>query len=361
MCRADAKHPLFLYNKDGDIMSIERELFKRMIPMYDKLIDYGFTKQDHLYTYHKRFMNDEFEAQVFVKDDRVSGKVIDLFSDEEYVLMRMKKRGSYASEVRKHYLKILEDIARHCFLESAFIDLQTNQLVNWIEDTYHDEPEFTFKDTDICVFRHQENKKWYGLIMTVDRSLFTDEEGEVEVIDLKIDPQDKDSLLQTTGIYEAYHMNKTHWISIILDGSVDINIIKEIVTRSYLLTSTGIRTEKKTWIIPANATYFDVEEYIDTDDIFLWKQSGKVHVGDIVYIYFSAPYSCIMYKTEAIEVNRPYIYNNKKQGMTMNLKKLKKFTRGKWSFSKLNTYGVKAVRGPRGIPEKLIEDIEKDF
>ena len=42
-----------------------------------------------------------------------------------------------------------------------------------------------------------------------------------------------DKLLSTKGFYEAYHMNKKNWISIILDETLDDEIIKKLICDSY--------------------------------------------------------------------------------------------------------------------------------
>ena len=38
------------------------------------------------------------------------------------------------------------------------------------------------------------------------------------------------------GILPGYHMNKEHWISVVLDGSVAIEHIHELIQDSYALT-----------------------------------------------------------------------------------------------------------------------------
>ncbi len=38
------------------------------------------------------------------------------------------------------------------------------------------------------------------------------------------------------GVFPAYHMSKTHWISVLLDGSVDKDKIKWLLDLSFELT-----------------------------------------------------------------------------------------------------------------------------
>ena len=61
--------------------------------------------------------------------------------------------------------------------------------------------------------------------------------GLIEVINVKINPNDKDNLLKIEGIYEAYHMNKKSWISIVLDDTLSDDLISELIDNSYKLVS----------------------------------------------------------------------------------------------------------------------------
>lgn len=46
------------------------------------------------------------------------------------------------------------------------------------------------------------------------------------------------------SVVPAYHMNKKHWNSIILDGSVPDEDIKRMIGESYDLIRAGIRRQK---------------------------------------------------------------------------------------------------------------------
>ena len=61
--------------------------------------------------------------------------------------------------------------------------------------------------------------------------------GLIEVINVKINPNDKDNLLKIEGIYEAYHMNKKSWISIVLDDTLSDDLISELIDNSYKLVT----------------------------------------------------------------------------------------------------------------------------
>lgn len=123
------------------------------------------------------------------------------------------------------------------------------------------------------------------------------------------------------------------------------------------------RTEPKDWLIPANPKYYDVVGAFEADKIITWKQSSDIHVGDTVYMYVAAPYSSIMYKCKAIEVDIPWSYSddNLTVKTAMKVELLEKYEPGAWSFARIKQFGVYAVRGPRNMPKELRQEMEKSI
>lgn len=115
-------------------------------------------------------------------------------------------------------------------------------IYNLIFDEYSVEPEFPWPDApDACVFRHSDNRKWFAIIMTVkNSSLGIKKEGHTDCINVKIIPEDIYDLLEFEGILPAYHMNKKHWITILLDGSVNTKLIAKLLDTSFELTKKKI-------------------------------------------------------------------------------------------------------------------------
>lgn len=112
-----------------------------------------------------------------------------------------------------------------------------------IFDQYSVEPEFPWADSpDACIFRHYDNRKWFAIIMTVrNSSLGLNEEGFHDVMNVKIVTEEIYDLLKIDGIIPAYHMNKKHWVSVLLDGSVSIKAIEKLLDTSFMLTKKKIR------------------------------------------------------------------------------------------------------------------------
>ena len=109
-------------------------------------------------------------------------------------------------------------------------------------DSYGIKGDYPFdKDLETAVFRHQDNKKWFALAMRIpERKLGRKTDKIIDVINLKCDPEIIFSLWQDEGIFPAYHMNKSHWITVCLDGSVSKKTVAWLTDISFSLTSKKI-------------------------------------------------------------------------------------------------------------------------
>ena len=110
----------------------------------------------------------------------------------------------------------------------------------YIKNQYGIEPDFPWDgDFVTAVFRHKDNRKWFALIMRVsgDR-LGLDTDEPVYCMNLKIDdPMLLDMLIHEKGIIPAYHMNKQHWITVFLDGTVKDKKVTDLIDLSYSVTA----------------------------------------------------------------------------------------------------------------------------
>lgn len=118
------------------------------------------------------------------------------------------------------------------------IMLNRKSFDKYITDTYGITAEYPWgEDPGHAVYRHTSNKKWFAVSMIVHKSKFgLTEDCSVDVVNLKCDPLMIGSLHREKGIFPAYHMNKTYWISVFLDGTVDDETIKWLVDISFMLT-----------------------------------------------------------------------------------------------------------------------------
>lgn len=216
-------------------MDIE-DIFKRSNFDFDKLITYGFTKDKNCYKYSKTFLDGDFLAEITInKNQKISGKVIDVSLNEEYTNIFVKtQNGEFINKVRDAYKEILNDIKEACTTSNYFIFSQSNKLADYIHEKYNVNPEFLWeKFKGYGIFRNKNNKKWFAIIMNLDKSKLGSGHGEVEVLNIKLDSEKVKNLLGKRGFYKAYHMNSNNWITIILNEEIDDKIIFNLLDESY--------------------------------------------------------------------------------------------------------------------------------
>lgn len=238
-------------------------------------------------------------------------------------------------------------------------------VTDYIRSQYGVDPDHPFdKDTDSSVFRHADNRKWFGLIMNVSGvKLGLGTTVSINIINLKIDdPVFRDMLIQQPGIIPAYHMNKKQWITVFLDGTVQKERVYDLIDASYRATASKKKKlkdrEPKEWIIPSNPKYYDVIKAFEESDEIDWKQGAGIRTGDTIYLYVGAPVSAILYKCRVTQTDIPYSYQDRNLTIKalMKIKLLKRYDKNDFTFKVLNDeYGIFAVRGPRGVPFSLSE------
>ena len=111
------------------------------------------------------------------------------------------------------------------------------QLIEFVEENFNISPDYPFdKEHKTAIFRHKRNRKWFCAIIKVAKNkIVGDNPKIVDILNTKCDPMLRQPLLNNNGIYEAYHMNKVHWISIILE-EVTIDEIAPLIEMSFNLT-----------------------------------------------------------------------------------------------------------------------------
>ena len=105
---------------------------------------------------------------------------------------------------------------------------------------YGSELEFLWADTPDCaICRRGDSKKWYAVFMVVKRGKLKgcagDPEAEVEIINLRLPPEELPELVDGENFFPAYHMNKKNWVSVRADG-VPERLLLRMIDVSYALT-----------------------------------------------------------------------------------------------------------------------------
>ena len=104
-------------------------------------------------------------------------------------------------------------------------------------DTYGTSPDYPFDDwMESAVMRHSDTRKWYAIIMKVSRRKFGLASDEaVDAVNLKMPLEMFGSFGAADGVYPAYHMNKLHWISVLLPDAPD-DVVQFLVNVSFEAT-----------------------------------------------------------------------------------------------------------------------------
>jgi len=120
-------------------------------------------------------------------------------------------------------------------------------FLDYCLDTYGTVIDYPFdEDFETAVFRHTGNRKWYAIMMRVSRRKFgIDSDEVVDVVNLKLPLEMFGSFGAADGVYPAYHMNKLHWISVLLSDAAD-DLIEFLVNASYEATKDKRKRRKTT-------------------------------------------------------------------------------------------------------------------
>lgn len=112
-------------------------------------------------------------------------------------------------------------------------------LLQYVAEQYGVEPDHPWEsDPTSAVLRHRDNKKWFALVMKIGRDrLGLSGHAPVDAMNVKCDPLMIGSMRMNTGVLPAYHMNKNHWLTVLLDGTADDETVKALVDMSYALTA----------------------------------------------------------------------------------------------------------------------------
>lgn len=117
-------------------------------------------------------------------------------------------------------------------------DSLRHDILNYSLNKYNTKPIYPWTLLpEYAVLRHESSLKWYALFMNVDGQRLGLTPGRIyDVIDLRCREEDISSYLGKRGFLPAYHMSKKDWITILLDGSVDLNNIIELLDISFEIT-----------------------------------------------------------------------------------------------------------------------------
>ena len=119
------------------------------------------------------------------------------------------------------------------------------EFLNMCLSSYGTSPDYPFEDLhETAVLRHADNRKWYAIAMRVSRHKFGFDSDEIiDVVNLKLPTEMFGSFGAADGVHPAYHMNKLHWISVLLPDAPK-NVVSFLTNVSFEATKSKIKQRK---------------------------------------------------------------------------------------------------------------------
>lgn len=222
----------------GEKMSVvAQQIFQNKKINFTKLLPFGFQQTDHGHVYYKTLEESGFLMEVCIDGQgNVTTQVVDPLSGEPYTLHLVENSaGQFVGKVKKLYEQTLAEIAERCCEPDVFHTIQAQALIAHIHDVYGDELEFLWPQfPQSAIWRRKDSRKWYASLNRVSaRKLGLPSDMLVEIVNLCDAPEIVSELIDRKAYFPAYHMNKKHWYSVLLNGSATLAEIYQKVERSY--------------------------------------------------------------------------------------------------------------------------------
>lgn len=226
-------------------------IFRSAVPNYAKFADFGFEKQGGSYICKKPLLEKGFYAILIVNDGKISAEVYEIgedIPDSKYALFDVKSaNGSFVSKIRSQVQNIVEDFRLACFerydLHEKYMRFLEHEFscmpdFPWAASKDSSEPQPSVKSgsfDDYAVYRCP-NNKWFALVMKISyRNLGFENDEKVFVVNLKADSERINEIIDRKSIFPAYHMNKKHWITVLLTNVTDFDQLCALSRQSFNL------------------------------------------------------------------------------------------------------------------------------
>ena len=220
---------------------LTKALFRDRILNKERLLDYGFEQSGIEYVYTTTIAKGQMQLTVKVSNgNEVDTKIVDSESGEEYVLHLVDDAvGEFVGSIREEYENIMRRIESFCFDKDIFKSGQAHEIIKYIREKYKDELEYLWDMfPKYAVWRRKDSRKWYGILLTVSMDKLGMEGTDIiEILDLRIKPEELEEILDERRYFFGYHMNKKNWLTICLNNSVPLDEIYRRIDVSYELAA----------------------------------------------------------------------------------------------------------------------------
>ncbi len=201
----------------------------------EQLLQFGFREEAEKLIYRKEILDNSFLIEIVFVNNQLMVEVYDIEFDEIYSLFSVDTAvGETVQNIREHVEKLLSSILGLAD-ESGKI---SSEIIDYCNNKYGENHVNPFKKhPDILAFVNKKNK-WYALLSDVEYNKLsknTDITTKVKILNVKYPTDRILEIIDNKNIFPAYHMNKKHWCTICLDGTVELEKIYKKIDISYEL------------------------------------------------------------------------------------------------------------------------------
>ena len=207
-----------------------------LLEQYDidcqRAIAYGFSRTEAGLELKKELPGVGLYAVFVIAGKSFEVNVFDADTDEEYLPFNVLDNiTGFVTGIREQVEDLVQEIKEKCLLNSNM----KLRLMEYCERKFGTEPEAPWEDSpDAYTFKTAKRNKWYALFMTIPyKSLGLVAKGTLDVVNIKLPPEKVLDIIDRVHFYPAYHMNKKHWITIVLDKEVDEPLVQQLLEESY--------------------------------------------------------------------------------------------------------------------------------
>ena len=205
----------------------------------DSLETAGFTTTDgNTFSMNQTVSKGAFNADITLSlsEQTLTVHLFDSATGEKYALFDMQNsHGAVVASLREEVQQLIDEIKSKCFETSDLKD----DYIAWIKTQFGAEPDYPWQDDApwSFVFRCP-NEKWFALVMRIKyRQLGLTSDDEVWVVNMKASQDEIPNLIDKKSIFPAWHMNKKHWITVLLTAATDFNKLCELTQKSWELVT----------------------------------------------------------------------------------------------------------------------------
>lgn len=212
------------------IIDVEKYNFSK-----EQLKGFGFKEEAEKLVYRKEILDSSFLIEIVFVNSQLLIEVYDLEFDEIYSLFSVESAiGETVQNIREHVENLLSSILGLAD-ESGKI---SSEVIDYCNNKYGGNHVNPFKKHPDILAMVNEKNKWYALLLDVEYNKLnknTDITTKVKILNLKYPTDNISDIIDNQNIFPAYHMNKKHWISVVLDKNIKLETIKELIDISYSL------------------------------------------------------------------------------------------------------------------------------